>query len=57
MGAVSDHFGQPKYGFVLATAFAGLLCAGSLLNWIFNPARELLGKLDQSEYEVSPSAT
>lgn len=53
MGAVSDHFGQPKYGFVLATVFAGLLCAGSVLNWIFNPARELLGRLDQSEYEAA----
>ncbi len=38
MGAVSDIFGHPKYGFILATIFAGLLFAGLLLNWIFNPA-------------------
>jgi fucose permease len=51
MGAVSDHFGQPKYGFFLATAFAALLCAGSLLNWMLDPTRELLKKLDRSEYD------
>jgi len=43
MGAVSDYFGQPKYGFVLATVFAALLCVGAVLNWIFDPARNLLG--------------
>jgi len=32
MGAVSDYFGQPKYGFVLATVFAGLLFLGAALN-------------------------
>jgi fucose permease len=53
MGAISDHFGDPKYGFVLATGFAGLLFAGLLLNWILNPARDLLQSLDRSEYEVS----
>jgi fucose permease len=53
MGAVSDYFGQPKYGFVLATIFAGLLCLGAVLNWIFNPARDLLGKLDQTEYAAN----
>jgi hypothetical protein len=25
-----------------------------LLNWIFNPARELLQKLDRTEYDVIP---
>lgn len=34
MGAISDAFGDPKYGFILATGFAGLLFAGLLLNWI-----------------------
>ena len=52
MGAISDALGDPKYGFVLAAGFAGLLFLGLLLNWIFNPARELLEKLDQSEYDV-----
>jgi MFS transporter, DHA1 family, quinolone resistance protein len=50
MGAVSDLLGHPKYGFVLATFFAALLFAGLLLNWIYNPARERLAKLDSSEY-------
>jgi len=53
MGAVSDYFGQPKYGFVLATVFAALLCVGAVLNWIFDPARNLLGKLDQTEYAAN----
>ena len=57
MGAISDSFGDPKYGFVLATGFAALLCAGLLLNWIFNPARDLLNRLDHSEYEVAASQT
>ncbi len=52
MGAISDSFGDPKYGFVLATGFAALLFAGLLLNWIFDPTRQLLRKLDQSEYHL-----
>ena len=50
MGAVSDAFGQPRYGFVLATGFAGLLAAGLLLNWLLNPARERLKLQDGSDY-------
>ncbi len=53
MGAVSDTFGHPKYGFVLATIFAALLFAGLLLNWMYNPARERLAKLDSSEYRAA----
>lgn len=52
MGAISDTFGDPKYGFILATGLAALLFFGLLLNWIFNPARELLRRLDHSEYGV-----
>ena len=52
MGALSDYFGDAKYGFVLATVFAALLFMGLLLNWIFNPAGDLVRKLDHSEYEV-----
>jgi FHS family L-fucose permease-like MFS transporter len=55
MGAVSDAFGHPKYGFVLATVFAALLFAGLLLNWMYNPARERLVKLDSSEYQTARS--
>jgi fucose permease len=50
MGAVSDTLGSPIYGFVLASVFAGLLFAATLFNWIFNPSREMLRKLDESEY-------
>ncbi|MFC1494289.1 sugar MFS transporter [Thermodesulfobacteriota bacterium] len=50
MGVVSDIFGDPKYGFILATAFAGLLFAGSMFNSIYNPASKRLAELDSSEY-------
>jgi fucose permease len=50
MGAVSDIFGHARYGFILATIFAGLLFLGTLLNWIFNPASKRLAELDSSEY-------
>jgi fucose permease len=53
MGAVSDAFGHPRYGFVLATVFAALLFAGLALNWIYNPARERLVRLDSSEYRAA----
>ena len=51
MGAVSDLLGHDvRYGFMLAAGFAGLLFVGFLLNWIFNPTKVCLQKLDQSEY-------
>jgi hypothetical protein len=53
MGAVSDAMGEAKYGFVLATGFAVLLFVGTLLNRAYDPTRELLAKLDRSEYETS----
>jgi fucose permease len=53
MGAVSDAFGHPKYGFILASAFAALLFVGLLLNWIYDPARKRLAMLDSSEYTDS----
>ena len=52
MGAISDAFGDPKYGFILATGFAAVLFVGLLLNWILNPTRSLLQKLDVTEYQV-----
>ena len=55
MGAVSDKFGDPKYGFFLATGFAGLLFISLLSNWITNPTREILHKLDSTEYHVAKS--
>jgi fucose permease len=54
MGAVSDMFqGQTKYGFMLATVFAGLLFAGMIFNWIYDPAKRRLATLDSSEYQVA----
>jgi fucose permease len=53
MGAVSDTLGGARYGFILATVFAGLLFAGCLLNWIFDPAKQRLKLLDETQYEHS----
>jgi FHS family L-fucose permease-like MFS transporter len=51
MGGVSDLLGgDAKYGFILATVFAALLCAGSVVNLIFNPTKNRLQQLDQTEY-------
>ena len=55
MAAISDHFGSPRYGFVLATGFAGLLFVLLLLNWILNPTRNLLQRLDATEYHLPAS--
>lgn len=53
MGAVSDAFGGARYGFILATVFAGLLFGGCLLNLIFDPSRRRLQLLDATQYEHS----
>jgi fucose permease len=50
MAAVSDAFGHIKFGFVLATGFALLLFAGTLLNWRFDPAGERLARRLESDY-------
>ncbi len=42
MGAVSDAYGTAQSGFVLATGFALLLCAGLAVNWWLNPAEQRL---------------
>ena len=55
MAAISDHFGGAKYGFLLATGFAALLFVFLLLNWIVNPTRELLHRLDVTEYSTEPA--
>ncbi len=55
MGAVSDAFGHARFGFILATAYAAVLCAGLAINWIFNPARnQLLGR-DAGDYAIARS--
>jgi MFS transporter, FHS family, L-fucose permease len=50
MGAVSDAMGHAKYGFILATGFAALLFLGLFFNWIFDPTREHLNRLEATEY-------
>jgi fucose permease len=50
MGAASDLFGDPKYCFVLGAFFAACLCLGLFYNWLADPTRLLLARLDSSEY-------
>lgn len=52
MGAVSDAYGSTQAGFVLATAFAFLLFAGLLVNWLFDPARRRLEHADVADYDT-----
>jgi MFS transporter, DHA1 family, quinolone resistance protein len=42
MGIISDAYGDPKSGFVLATGLALLLCGGLLVNWWRDPAARRL---------------
>ena len=51
MGAVSDAYGSPRAGFVLATAFAFLLFAGLVANWLLDPARARLEHADRDDYD------
>lgn len=57
MGAVSDAYGDTRAGFVLATVFAFLLCAGLFMNWLVDPARQRLLNADREDYEAAPAAT
>jgi fucose permease len=57
MGAVSDAFGDPKYGFALATLFAALLFVGLLLNWMRDPAQKRLAAVNSSEYREADSGS
>jgi len=51
MGAVSDLFNHTAmYGFILATVFAALLFSGAMYNVIFNPTKNRLQHLDETEY-------
>ncbi len=50
MGAVSDSYGDIRYGFVLAAGFALLLAAGLLVNLIFDPADKRLQALEELDY-------
>ena len=52
IGAVGDAFGHILYGFWLATGFALLLFAGSLMNWLVDPTQHVLNERDTSEYSA-----
>ncbi len=56
MGAVSDAYHSPKYGFVLATGFALLLALGLGLNALTGAAMRRLRAMEQSEYAPDDSA-
>jgi len=56
IGAVGDSFGNIIYGFWLATAFAAMLFAGSVLNWLLNPTEHVLEQHDAADYNSSRSA-
>jgi fucose permease len=46
MAAISDAYGDPKYGFLLATGFALLLGIGLCVNWWADPAGRRLQTAD-----------
>ena len=50
LGAVSDAFGHIEYGFWLAAAFAAVLFIAALFNWLLNPTRGVLARLDVTDY-------
>jgi fucose permease len=50
IGAAGDAMGDIAYGFWLATGAALLLFIGLLLNWLLNPTRAVLERLDAMEY-------
>ncbi len=50
MGFVGDIFGHVRFGFYLATGFAGLLCIAMLFNWLKNPAEMRLTEQNKSGY-------
>lgn len=52
MGFISDQYGDIRYGFVLATAFAALLALGLFYNWWRDPAAARLQALDQQQAHV-----
>ena len=56
MAVISDAYGDAKYGFVLATVFAGLLLLGLTYNWMVDPARSQLQQADAADY-AEPAAS
>ena len=52
IGAVGDAFGHIRYGFWLATGFAVVLFAGSVVNWLVNPTQRVLDRFEATEYDA-----
>lgn len=53
MAYVADSFGgDMRYGFILATALAGLLFIGMIYNFIKDPAASALKKANETEYNL-----
>lgn len=46
MGLIGDWFGHVRYGFYLATGFAGLLLIAMFYNWLKSPAEQQLAMQD-----------
>jgi fucose permease len=57
MGVVSDFYGHPRYGFVLATVLSAFLFLGLLGNRILDPAERALRISDISQYDKSAPLT
>ena len=55
MAAVSDAFGNAKYGFGLATLFALMLSIGLVFNWFAEPAKNRLREFDRLDYATPES--
>jgi fucose permease len=56
IGAASDFWGHIIYGFWLATGLAALLFLGLLVNWLLNPTKSVLERLDATEYQQGLAA-
>lgn len=50
MGLISDRFGDPIYGFGLATVLAGGLAALAVFNLVFDPSRRRLSERQDADY-------
>ncbi len=51
MGLISDAYGgDAKYGFIVASVFAGMLFVGLLFNFLKNPTEQRLQEIEASEY-------
>jgi FHS family L-fucose permease-like MFS transporter len=56
MAALIDALGAPKYAFLMATGLAALLLVGATYNWVREPTRTRLSRLDEQEYGLTAPA-